>query len=130
GLGTFLHNLDLTDTRSYETILQRVADRVKSTPAGRWIIGRGWDQNKWGDTRFPTHDALTRISPNNPVVLERVDGHAILANTAAMRAAGVTTATKDPPGGRIERAASGEPTGVFVDNAMGLVDRVIPPLSH
>lgn len=129
-LGTFLHNLDLTDTRSYETIVARVADRVKSTPAGRWIVGRGWDQNKWGDTRFPTHDALTRISPSNPVVLERVDGHAILANAAAMRAAGVTNATPSPAGGRIERGLNGEPTGVFVDNAMALVDRVIPALSH
>ena len=93
-------------------------------------IGRGWDQNKWGDTRFPTHEALSRISPNNPVVLERIDGHAVLANAAAMRAAGVTAATKDPAGGRIERGANGEPTGVFVDNAMGLIDRVVPPLSH
>ncbi len=130
GLGTFLANLDVTDTRSYETIVARVAARVKDVPANRWVIGRGWDQNKWGDTRFPTHDALTRISPNNPVVLERVDGHAILANAAAMRAAGVTAATKDPSGGRIERSANGEPTGVFVDNAMALVDRAIPPLSH
>ena len=98
----------------------RVAARVKDAPSGRWIIGRGWDQNKWGDTRFPTHEALSRVSPNNPVVLERIDGHAVLANAAAMRAAGVTAATKDPAGGRIERGANGEPTGVFVDNAMGL----------
>ena len=104
GLGTFLRNIDLTDTRSYDEIVNRVAARVKDAPAGRWIIGRGWDQNKWGDTRFPTHDALSRISPNNPVVLERIDGHAMLANAAAMRAAGVTAATKDPAGGRIERA--------------------------
>jgi predicted amidohydrolase YtcJ len=129
-LGTFLHNLDLTDTRSYEEIVNRVASRVRSAAGGQWINGRGWDQNKWGDTRFPTHEALSRISPNNPVVLERVDGHAILANAAAMRAAGVTAATKDPAGGRIERAANGEPTGVFVDNAMALVERVVPPLSH
>ena len=130
GLGTFLRNLDVTDTRSYDAIVSRVAARVKDAAANRWILGRGWDQNKWGDTRFPTHDALTRISPNNPVVLERVDGHAILANAAAMRAAGVTAATKDPAGGRIERSANGEPTGVFVDNAMALVDKAIPPLSH
>jgi len=130
GLGTFLANLDVTDTRSYETIVSRVAARVKDVPANRWVIGRGWAQNKWGDTRFPTHDARRRMSPNNPVVLERVDGHAILANAAAMRAAGVTAATKDPSGGRIERSANGEPTGVFVDNAMALVDRAIPPLSH
>src|SRR5206468_12926220 len=88
------------------------------------------DQNRWGDTRFPTHDALTRISPNNPVLLGRVDGHAMLVNAAVMKLAGVTAATKDPAGGRIERGANGEPTGVFIDNAMSLIERVIPPLSH
>ena len=130
GLGTFLRDIDLTDTRSYETIVARVAGRVKDLPPGRWVIGRGWDQNKWGDTRFPTHDALSRVTPNNPVVLERIDGHAILANAAAMKAAGLTAATRDPAGGRIERTTTGEPTGVFVDNAMALVDRVVPALSH
>ena len=129
GLGTFLRNIDLTDTRSFEAILTRVGARLKETPASRWVLGRGWDQNKWGDTRFPTHDALSRVSPNNPVVLERVDGHAILANAAAMRAAGVTASTKDPAGGRIERTASGEPTGVFIDNAMSLVERAIPAMA-
>jgi predicted amidohydrolase YtcJ len=130
GLGTFLRDIDLTDTRSYDAIVSRVAGRVKDVPSGRWIIGRGWDQNKWGDTRFPTHDALSRVTPNNPVVLERIDGHAVLANAAAMKAAGVTAATRDPAGGRIERTGSGEPTGVFVDNAMALIDRIVPPLSH
>jgi len=130
GLGAFLRDIDLTDTRSYDAIVSRVAGRVKDVPSGRWIIGRGWDQNKWGDTRFPTHDALSRVTPNNPVVLERIDGHAVLANAAAMKAAGVTAATRDPAGGRIERTGSGEPTGVFVDNAMALIDRIVPPLSH
>ena len=130
GLGTFLRDIDLTDTRSYDAIVTRVGERVKSRPAGQWVIGRGWDQNKWGDTRFPTHEALSRVTPNNPVALRRIDGHALLVNAAAMKAAGVTAATKDPSGGRIERGANGEPTGVFVDNAMDLIDRVIPPLSH
>jgi predicted amidohydrolase YtcJ len=130
GLGEFLRSIDLTDTRSFDEIVARVGARAKEAPSGRWLIGRGWDQNKWGDTRFPTHEALSRVTPNNPVVLTRIDGHALLANTATMRAAGVTAATKDPAGGRIERAANGEPTGVFVDNAMALIDRVIPPMSH
>jgi predicted amidohydrolase YtcJ len=130
GLGTFLRDIDLTDTRSFDAIVARVAGRAKDLPAGRWVIGRGWDQNKWGDTRFPTHEALSRVTPNNPVVLTRIDGHAILANAAAMKAAGVTAATRDPAGGRVERTAAGDPTGVFVDNAMGLVERVVPPLSH
>lgn len=130
GLGEFLHNIDLRSTTSYDQIVTIIAGHVKETPSGRWILGRAWDQNKWGDTRFPTHDALSRVSPNNPVVLERVDGHALLANAAAMRAAGITNATQDPPGGRIERTASGEPTGVFIDNAQALIDRVVPALSH
>ncbi|HET9425085.1 MAG TPA: amidohydrolase [Gemmatimonadaceae bacterium] len=126
GLGYSLANVRLADTRSYDQVIQRVVDRLATAPPGRWIQGRGWDQNKWGDTRFPTHEALTRVSPNNPVVLERVDGHAILVNAAAMKAAGVTAATRDPAGGRIERDAKGEPTGVFVDNASALIERVIP----
>jgi hypothetical protein len=126
GLGLSLANIPLSDTRSYEQIIERVVARLNGAPSGRWILGRGWDQNKWGDTRFPTHEALSRVSPNNPVVLERIDGHAILANAAAMRAAGITAATKDPAGGRIERFANGEPTGVFIDNASALVERVIP----
>jgi predicted amidohydrolase YtcJ len=130
GLGEFLSNLDLRDTRSFDEVVSRVAARARETPNGRWILGRAWDQNRWGDTRFPTHDALSRVTPNNPVVLTRVDGHALLANAAAMRAAGITPATKDPVGGRIERSAGGEPTGVFVDNAKALIERVVPPLSH
>ncbi len=126
GLGFTLSDVQLFDTRSYDQVIQKVVARLNGFPAGRWLRGRGWDQNKWGDTRFPTHEALTKISPSNPVVLTRVDGHAILANAAAMKAAGVTAATQDPSGGRIERFPNGEPTGVFVDNAKALVERVIP----
>jgi predicted amidohydrolase YtcJ len=126
-LGFSLANVNLADTRSYDEVVRRVVERLPSVAPGRWILGRGWDQNKWGDTRFPTHDALSRATPNNPVVLTRIDGHAILANAAAMKAAGVTAATQDPSGGRIERTATGEPTGVFVDNAKALIERVVPP---
>jgi predicted amidohydrolase YtcJ len=126
GLGNSLANIRLADTRSYEQIVERVVARLANAPAGRWVLGRGWDQNKWGDTRFPTHEALSRVSPNNPVVLERIDGHAILANAAAMKAAGITAATRDPAGGKIERFPNGEPTGVFIDNASQLVERFIP----
>jgi len=130
GLGTFLRDIDLTDTRSYDAVVAKVAARLSGVPSGRWVIGPGWDENEWGNTRFPTHEARSRASPNNPVALRRIDGHALLVNAAAMKAAGVTVATKDPAGGRIERGAGGEPTGVFVDNAMDLIDRVIPPMSH
>ncbi|HEX2780466.1 MAG TPA: amidohydrolase family protein, partial [Gemmatimonadaceae bacterium] len=130
GLGQALRTVDLTGTTSYEQVIERVVARAKTVPAGSWIIGRGWDQNDWGDTRFPTHDALSRAVPNHPVLLERVDGHAQLANAKAMQMAGVTAQTRDPEGGRLERGASGAPTGVFVDNATGLVERAVPAPSR
>ncbi len=126
-LGNSLRNVDLVGTTSYDEVVARVAARAKDTPAGTWIVGRGWDQNDWGDTRFPTHDALSRAVPNHPVVLTRIDGHATLVNAAAMRAAGVTAQTQDPSGGRLERNPDGSPTGVLVDAAMGLVNRQVPP---
>ena len=125
-LGLALRTVDLTGTTSYDEVIARVVARAKATPAGQWIIGRGWDQNDWGDTRFPTQEKLTAAVPNNPVYLTRIDGHAGLANAAAIKAAGVTAATRDPDGGHIERASNGAPAGVFVDNAQGLIGRVIP----
>jgi predicted amidohydrolase YtcJ len=130
GLGQALREVDLVGTSSYDEVIQRVAARAKEVPAGTWILGRGWDQNDWGDTRFPTHEALSRAVPNNPVVLTRVDGHAPLANAKAMALAHVTAATKDPTGGRIVRLENGDPSGVFVDNAKSVVNRVVPPPTH
>ena len=126
-LGNSLRNVDLVGTNSYDEVVARVVARAKDTPAGGWIVGRGWDQNDWGDTRFPTHEALSRAVPNNPVVLTRIDGHATLVNAAAMRAAGVTAQTQDPSGGRLERNPDGSPTGVLVDAAMGIVNQKVPP---
>jgi predicted amidohydrolase YtcJ len=130
GVGTSLRTVDLTGTRSYDEVIQRVAQRAREVGKGEWIRGRGWNQNDWPDTRFPTHDALSRAVPDNPVVLERVDGHAVLANARALEAAGVTATTSDPAGGRIVRNADGSPTGVFVDNAMALVRRAVPAPSR
>ncbi len=126
GLGTSLASVDLTGARSYAEVIARVVAKARTVPAGSWIQGRGWDQNDWGNTAFPTHEALSAAVPDHPVLLTRVDGHANLANAAAMKLAGVDADTKDPAGGRIERDASGAPTGVFVDNAQGLVGRVVP----
>src|ERR1041384_6121367 len=126
GRGCTLSDVQLFDTRSFDQVVQKGVARLNGAPAGRWIRGRGWDQNKWGDTRFPTHEPLSKVSPNNPIVLTRVDGHAILVNAVAMKAAGVTAATQDPSGGRIERFPNGEPTGVFIDNAKALVERFVP----
>ena len=126
GLGMALRTVDLNGTRSLDEVVQRIAAKARELPAGSWITGRGWDQNDWPDTRLPTHDALSRAVPNHPVFVTRVDGHAAFANAAAMRIAEVSAATRDPDGGRLERTTSGDPTGVFVDRAMGLVSRRIP----
>ncbi|HZO19165.1 MAG TPA: amidohydrolase [Gemmatimonadaceae bacterium] len=126
GLGNALRTVDLTGTKSYDEVIARVAARAREVPAGTWILGRGWDQNDWGDTRFPTHEALSRAVPNHPVYLTRVDGHASLVNARAMAAASLTAEVTNPEGGRIERLPNGAPSGVLVDRAMGLVGRAIP----
>ncbi len=126
GLGTSLRNVQLAGSKSYDEAITRVAERAKSVKPGEWILGRGWDQNLWPDKQFPNHEALSRAFPSNPVVLTRIDGHAILANAMAMRAARITAATRDPEGGRIVRNPDGSPAGVFVDNAEDLVGRAIP----
>lgn len=129
GLGAFLQSLNLRGTTSYQQIVDRVRERVAMARPGEWIVGRAWDQNDWADTRFPAHEALSAVSPDNPVYLTRVDGHAGLANRAAMTLAGLTAATPDPPGGRILRGAGNAPTGVLIDNAQGLVSGRIPLVS-
>lgn len=126
GLGQALRRVDLVGTRSYDEIIQRVVERARTARPGEWIQGRGWDQNDWADTRFPTHEALSRAVPNHPVYLTRVDGHAALVNVRAMQLAGVTRETTDPDGGRFIRDANGNPTGVLIDRAQGVVGRVIP----
>ncbi|MEO8578876.1 MAG: amidohydrolase [Gemmatimonadales bacterium] len=126
GLGNMLRRVNLAGSSSYDEVIARVKTFSKNVKPGEWILGRGWDQNRWTPKEFPAHDALSRAFPNNPVVLKRVDGHALLANARALELARVTAATADPPGGRIIRTASGAPAGVFVDNAQSLVERAVP----
>ena len=130
GLGQALRTVDLVGTRSYDEVVARVVERARAARPGEWIRGRGWDQNDWADTRFPTHESLSRAVPNNPVYLTRVDGHAALVNGAALQAAQVTRSTRDPDGGRFIRDDRGNPTGVLIDRAQGMVSRVIPPASR
>jgi predicted amidohydrolase YtcJ len=130
GLAQTLRAVDLTGTKSLDEVVARVAAKAKTLPKGAWITGRGWDQNAWGDTRFPTHEPLSAAVPDHPVVLTRVDGHASFVNAAAMQLAGVTKATRDPSGGKVERNAQGLPTGVFIDNAQDLVGRKVPELTR
>ena len=130
GLGQALRTVDLVGTRSYDEVIARVAERARTARPGEWIRGRGWDQNDWADTRFPTHAALSRAVPNNPVYLTRVDGHAALVNAKALELAQVTAAAADPSGGRFIRDSANNPTGVLIDNAQGIVSRVIPAASR
>ncbi len=130
GLGFSLMLLDLSDTNSLEEAQAAIRKYAAENPEMPWIIGRGWNQEKWGLGRFPTAADLDAAVPDRAVWLERVDGHAGWANTAAMTAAKVTAASKSPEGGRIEMAA-GKPSGVFIDAAMSLVDKAKPkPLAR
>lgn len=126
GLGQSLQTLNLVGTESFDAIVARVSDSVSTASEGDWITGRGWDQNDWPDTDMPTHAALSACSPDNPVVLTRIDGHALLANAAALSVAGIDRQTPDPPGGKILRGADGEATGVLIDTAQSLVGKHVP----
>lgn len=119
--------LDLSDTRSLAEALAKISAYAKAHPDRPWILGRGWNQELWPEKRFPTAADLDAVVPNVPVWLERVDGHAGWANSRALSIAGVTTASKDPAGGKIERIMpGGKPAGVLVDNAKALVANSIP----
>lgn len=126
GTGFAALTLDLSETKSLAEALNRISVFAAAHPDRAWIIGRGWNQEKWGLGRFPTAAELDTIVPGRPVWLERVDGHAGWANTAALKAAGVTAETKAPAGGSIEHDTAGKPAGVLVDTAMEIVGKVIP----
>jgi predicted amidohydrolase YtcJ len=117
GLGSSLRRVNLAGSASYDEVIERVKAWSKDVKPGEWILGRGWDQNRWANKEFPTHDALSRAFPNNPVALTRIDGHALLANAKAMELARVSPQTPDPAGGRLLRLPSGAPSGVFFDTA-------------
>jgi hypothetical protein len=128
-LGNRLSDVDLVGTPTYQAVIDRVVARARRTRKGEWILGRGWDQNDWPQTAMPIHAALSRAVPDHPVRLTRIDGHAALVNARAMALAHITRDTKDPPGGAILHDAGGEPTGVLVDAARGLVESVIPSIT-
>ena len=109
-----------------QAVIDLVRARAATLPKGRWIVGRGWDQNDWPDTAWPTAAQLDAATSDHPVYLSRVDGHAAWVNTAALRAAGVSGTTADPAGGRVMRDRDGGAAGVLVDTAMGLVSKHIP----
>lgn len=126
GLGFGALTLDLSQTNSLQEAQTAIAQYAAENPANRWVIGRGWNQEKWGLNRFPTAAELDAVVSDKPVWLERVDGHAGWANSKAMALAGVDKAAKSPVGGKIIRDSAGNPTGVFVDNASVLVQESVP----
>ncbi len=121
--------LDLSETNSLAEALAKIAAYAKAHPDRPWLIGRGWNQERWKLGRFPTAADLDTVVADRPVWLGRADGHAAWANSAALKAAGVTAASVAPPGGAIERTPSGAPAGVLVDNAEALVQDHVPPPS-
>jgi predicted amidohydrolase YtcJ len=130
GLGLSLDTVNLVGAPAYEDVIVRVKARAARAAANEWVLGRGWDQNRWPGKQFPTAALLDAAVSDHPVWLRRIDGHAGIANSAAMRVAGVTAATPDPEGGRIVRDAAGNPTGVFIDGAQALIDSAVPRPSH
>ena len=128
--GQQLDAVDLNDATSAEEFVKRVAQQASKTPKKQWITGGDWDETKWSPAQLPTKEMIDAVTPDNPVFLNRYDGHMSLANSIALRLAGVTASTPDPPGGSIVRDAQGNPTGALKDAAMGYVFKVIPPLSH
>ena len=126
GLGKALAQVDLMGTGSAAECVAKVAEAAAAAPGESWLEGRGWDQNDWADMAWPTRQLLDAVSGPRPVVLRRVDGHAAWVNSAALAAAGITRDTPDPAGGLILRDADGEPSGLLVDNGVGLVQAVIP----
>src|ERR1043166_5279171 len=128
GVGQREMNLNLEGITSLEDFLAKVKERVDKAKPGEWITGRGWIETFWKGQAFPTRWDRDKISPNNPVILGRSDGHGAVANSLALKAGGVTKETKDPFGGQILRdKETGEPTGMLLDNAQGLVRRQVPP---
>lgn len=128
GIGFGALTLDLSETKSLAEAQAKIAAYAAANPDRPWILGRGWNQELWGLGRFPTAAELDAVVGSRPAWLQRVDGHAGWASSAALAAAGVTAATKDPAGGRIERALpGGKPTGVLIDAASELVEKFVPP---
>ena len=128
GVGERLIHLNLEGTKSRAVFLDTVKATIAETAAGKWVTGRGWIETFWQPPTFPTRPELDEIAPDNPVFLVRADGHGAVANSEALKIAGIDRQTKNPFGGEIVRdPKTGEATGMLLDNAMDLVEKKIPP---
>jgi len=128
--GAQLDQVQLNDAASAQEFVRRIKEQVAKTPKGEWVLGGDWDETKWSPADLPTKDLVDAVTGDVPIFLNRYDGHQALANSAAMKLAGVTAQTADVPGGVIVRDAQGNPTGIFKDAAQDLVAKAIPPMSH
>jgi predicted amidohydrolase YtcJ len=128
--GSNLAGVQLRDAKSQAEFRERIRQFAAKLPAGRWILGGKWDHENWTPAALPTRQLIDEVSAGHPVFVSRLDGHMALANSAALKLAGITRSTPDPPGGSIVRNPAGEPTGILKDAAMGAVERAIPPPSQ
>jgi predicted amidohydrolase YtcJ len=119
-------NVNLVGAKSLTEMKDRITARVKKAAPGEWIVGRGWDHTLWAVQQTPTRADIDAVTGDHPAIFNRVDGHIAIANSAALKAAGITGTTADPHGGKIDRDEKGEPTGILRETAMGLVDAKIP----
>ncbi len=128
--GFSLSNIALRGAASPDELARELRDYARKTGKGKWIVGGDWDHEQWPGAPLPTRGLIDAATPDNPVFVSRLDGHMALANSLALKLAGITSQTKDPPGGLIERdSKTGEPTGILKDSAQELVERVLPPKS-
>jgi predicted amidohydrolase YtcJ len=128
--GLALDQVELNDATSATEFARRIGERARRTPKGEWVEGGDWDETKWIPARMPAKELIDPLTPDTPVFVMRYDGHMALANSTALRLAGITAATPDPPGGVIVRDSQGNPTGALKDAAMDYVYKIAPPLSH
>ena len=128
--GAALDEVQLNDAKSAEEFRDRVGAQVAKTAKGEWILGGDWDETKWTPPNLPTASLIDPVTNNTPVFVNRYDGHQALANSAAMKLAGISAKTADVPGGVIVRDTNGNPTGIFKDAAQNLISKAIPPMSH
>src|SRR5438094_4603713 len=128
--GAQLDQVHLVDAATPDEFAKRVVMQMKKTPKGEWILGGRWDETKWAKQELPTKQLVDSLTGDTPMFVERYDGHEALANSAALKLAGVDAKTAEVPGGVIVRDASGNPTGIFKDAAMALIYKAIPPMTH
>jgi predicted amidohydrolase YtcJ len=128
--GAQLDYVQLNDASSSQEFVRRVRERVAHSTKGEWMLGGDWDETKWTPAQLPTRELIDAVTPDTPVALDRYDGHMVLANSIALKLAGITAQTPDPDGGLIVRDRAGNPTGALKDAAMDMLYKVIPPMSH